>query len=434
MTGRTIRKASGGLGIALIAALAAGSAATAQSAAPTSITFWSWVPGIEDQVNAFNASQSAIHVEYVNKGNGNTEYAALKTALEANSDVPDAVQIEFQHLPSFIARGELADLAQFGAKDVASQFLPWTVSQVSQGDAIYAYPQDAGPMIMMCNQELLDANKITAPTTWDEFKTAAAALHAADSTKYLANFTADQGHFFGLLWQSGAKPFTVDGTNITIDFASPEVTRVAQLWDDMRTAGTLAPVDTYSSDWNTALGNGTIACWTAGAWGPEVVQPAAPDLSGKWKAYEMPNWTAGTAVNGNYGGSTIAVTSASQHQAEAETFNRWLNTDPGPTLALANGAAGLFPVTNATLANPEWTDYTSDFFGGQKLHEVTAAAAQAVDVSFQWPPFTDFVYQTYADELTAVAAGNSTLVQTMADLQTKVTQYATDQGFTVVAP
>ena len=113
---------------------------------------------------------------------------------------------------------------------------------------------------------------------------------------------------------------------------------------------------------------------------PRSSTPAAPDLAGKWKAYQMPQWTAGTAVNGNYGGSTIAVTAASAHPAEAETFNRWLNTDPGPTLALANGAAGLFPVTLATLADPAWSDFTSDFFGGQKLHQVTGEAAQAVDV------------------------------------------------------
>ena len=428
MNGRTIRRACAGVGAAAITALAAVSGASAQE--PVNITFWSWVPGIEDQVDAFNASQTAIHVEYINKGNGNTEYAALKTALEANSEIPDAVQIEFQHLPSFIARGELADLTQFGASDVAGQFLPWTIAQVSQGEGIYAYPQDAGPMILMCNQELLDKHGITSLATWDEFKAAATALHAADPNAYLANFTADQGHFFGLLWQSGAKPFTVDGTNITIDFTSPEVTRVAQLWDDMRASGDLAPVDTYSSDWNTAIGNGTIACWGSGAWGPQVIAPAAPDLSGKWTAYQMPQWVAGEAINGNYGGSTIAVTSASQNQAAAETFNRWLNADPAPTLELANGPAGLFPVTTATLSDPAWTEYTSDFFGGQKLHEVTAQAAEAVDVSFQWPPFTDFVYQTYAE---AVAAG-TTLVQTMADLQAKVTQYATDQGFTVVAP
>jgi multiple sugar transport system substrate-binding protein len=406
----------------------------AQQDAPVEITFWSWVPGIEDQVNAFNAAQSAIHVTYVNKGNGNAEYAVFKTALEANSDIPDVVQIEFQHLPSFIARSELADLTQYGANDVKDQFLPWTVAQASQGSGIYAYPQDAGPMILMCNKQLLDDNGIAVPTTWDEFATSAATLHSKNAEAYLANFTSDQGHFFGLLWQSGAKPFAVDGANITINFTSPEVTRVAELWDGLIKSGNLAPADTYSSDWSTAIGNGTIACWASGAWGPGVIEPNAPDLAGKWQAYLMPQWTAGGAVNGNYGGSTIAVTAASAHPQEAETFNRWLNTDPAATLPLANGPAGLFPVTLATIANPEWSEFTSDFWGGQKLHQVTGEAAAQVDVNFQWSPFTDFVYQTYASELVNVMGGTSTLVQAMANLQAQSIQFATDQGFTVVAP
>jgi multiple sugar transport system substrate-binding protein len=148
----------------------------------------------------------------------------------------------------------------------------------------------------------------------------------------------------------------------------------------------------------------------------------------------MPQWTAGDAVNGNYGGSTTAVTAASAHPQEAETFAAWLNTDPAPVLALANGAAGLFPVTTATLADPTWSDFTSDFWGGQKLHELTAKAAEQVDVAFQWSPFTDFVYQTYASELTNVMSGSSTLVAAMGDLQAQSVQYATDQGYTVVAP
>ena len=87
----------------------------------------------------------------------------------------------------------------------------------------------------------------------------------------------------------GRKPFTVDGTNITIDFTSPEVDPGRPAVGRPARVGDLAPVDTYSPDWNTALGNGTIACWTSGAWGPQVIEPAAPDLSGKWQAYQMPH-------------------------------------------------------------------------------------------------------------------------------------------------
>lgn len=415
----------------------ASQAASTEPAASTAagpavdITFWSWVPGIDTAVAAFNSSQTAIKVKLDNTNAGNAEYAALNTALSTGTGVPDVVQIEYQHLPAFIARGDLANLADYGASDLKDQFLSWTWAQVSQGGGVYAYPQDAGPMIQMCNKKLLDKYSIAVPTTWDEVTSAAAALHKADKNVYLTNFTADQGHFFGLLWESGAKPFVVDGQNIKIDFTSPEVTRVAKLWGDLLASGNLSPIDTYTPDWNTALGNSTIACWTAGAWGPSLIESAAKDLSGDWQISLMPQWTAGGKVNGNYGGSTIAVPAKSAHPKEAEAFDRWLNTDAGITLALTGGTSNLFPVTQATLASPDWSGFKSDFWGGQETHKVMADAAQQVDVAFGWSPFTDFVYTTYAEELAAVKAGTITFEKAMQDLQDKATSYAKDQGFTV---
>jgi multiple sugar transport system substrate-binding protein len=226
----------------------------------------------------------------------------------------------------------------------------------------------------------------------------------------------------------------VNGADITIDFISPEVTRVVKLWGDMMNAGVLSPVETYTSDWNTALGNGSIACWPSGAWGT-YISGYAPDYAGKWKVYLMPQWTAGGKVNGNYGGSTIAVTKASTHPKEAAEFAQWLNTDPTITLELTNpDKAGLFPVTLATLSNPEWSDVTYDYWSGQAIHQVMAEAAQQVNPDFGWSPFTSFVYSTYADDLTEVRAGSMTFEQAMQDMQDKCVAYAKDQGFNVTTP
>lgn len=395
------------------------------------IDFWSWVPGIQEQVDAFNASQSEIFVTYRNAGAGDAEYTALRTALETNTDVPDVVQVEYQHLPSFIARGQLLNLADHGANDVADAFEPWTLEQASQGDGVYAYPQDAGPMIMMCNQAILDEHGVEVPTTWDEVLSASAALQEADPDVYLMNLTADEGHFFGLLWQSGARPFEVDGENIAIDFTSPEVTRVAELWQELLDSGNLSPIQTYTNDWNAALAEGQIACWTAGAWGPSLIESAAPDQSGDWRVHQMPQWESGAAVNGNYGGSAIAVTAAADNPAEAEEFVRWLTTDEATVLALTQPPANLFPVTESALSDPEWTEFAPEFWGGEQTHQAMAEAASAVDVDFGWSPFTDFVYTTYAEQLTAIVAGDTTYAEAMQELQEEATQYATDQGFTV---
>jgi multiple sugar transport system substrate-binding protein len=384
-------------------------------------------------VNDFNESHPDIKVNYVNAGGGADHYAKLKVALEAQADIPDVAQMEFQLLPSFIVRGDLLDLTELGANEIKDQFVPWTWAQVSSAGGVYAYPQDAGPagpMIMMCNQELLDKHGIAAPTTWDEFAAAAAKLHEADPNVYLSNFTADPGYFFGLLWQSGAHPFVLDGENITINFTSPEALRVATLWGDLIKSGNLSPVDTFTNDWNTALANGSIACWTSGAWGPALIESAAKDQAGQWRVSLMPQWTAGGKVNGNWGGSTSVVMKATAHPKEAETFARWLNTDPQTVLDLTVSAA-LFPVTQPALSNPEWADYKPEFWGEQETHKVMAEAAEQVDVSFAWSPFQDFVYSTYADELNAVKAGTITFEEAMQNMQDKVTAFATDQGFTV---
>jgi multiple sugar transport system substrate-binding protein len=269
------------------------------------------------------------------------------------------------------------------------------------------------------------------PTTWDEFVKAAADLHKADKNAYLGNFTADQGWFFGMLWQSGAQPFVVNGQNVKIDFTSPAVTRVAKLWGDLIKSGNLSPIDTYTNDWNTALGNGTIACWQAGAWGT-YISSYGPDYKGKWKVYLMPQWKAGDKVNGNYGGSTIAVAKATTHPKEAAMFAQWLNTDAKVTVELTNpDKAGLFPVTQATYANKQWSDVTYDYWSGQAIHQVMAQAAQQVDPNFGWSPFTDFVYTSYADLVTQIKAGSITFEQAMQTLQDKSVTYAKDQGFTV---
>ena len=289
-------------------------------------------------------------------------------------------------------------------------------------------------MVMFCNDAVLAKNEITAPTTWDEFAASAAKLHQADPNAYLSNFTADQGWFFGILWQSGARPFVVDGDKITVNFTSPEAMRVAKLWGDLIKSGNLSPVDTYTNDWNTALGNGSVACWNSGAWGT-FISSSSPDYKGKWKVYPMPQWTAGGKINGNYGGSTSAVTKASAHPKEAAAFAQWLNVDPKATLDLTNpDGAGLFPVTQGTLSNPTWKDVKYDYWSGQAIHQTMLDAAQQVDVNFAWSPFTDFVFTTYGDEISQVKAGTITFEQALKDLQDKVVAYAKDQGFTVTTP
>ncbi len=93
-----------GLMIALVASLAACGGATSSpsstSSGPVTLTFWTWVPNVQSEVNLFEQSHPNIKIKVVNAGQGAPEYTKLRTALKAGSGGPDIVQIEFQYLPT----------------------------------------------------------------------------------------------------------------------------------------------------------------------------------------------------------------------------------------------------------------------------------------------------------------------------------------------
>ena len=113
---------------------------------PTDLTFWTWVPDIQEQVDLFEKQYPAIHVKVENVGQGLDHYAKVRTASKAGSGGPDVVQLEYQFISSFAQTGDLLDLTPYGAADIAGDYVPWVWKQVLSNDQVVAIPQDSGPM------------------------------------------------------------------------------------------------------------------------------------------------------------------------------------------------------------------------------------------------------------------------------------------------
>ena len=126
----------------------------------------------------------------------------------------------------------------------------------------------------------------------------------------------------------------------------------------------------------------------------------------------------------------MAALAASQHPKEAAELAVWLTIDPKAT-ELYTTKQFLFPTRKAILESSEFADKPFEFYGGQAVNKVFVESAKAVDPSFQWSPFQDYVNQTMGDKLGAAAAGNGTLAAAFDSLQDTLVQYAKDQGFTV---
>jgi len=397
----------------------------------TNLTFWTWVPKIQDQVDLFEKKYPKIHVKVENVGQGLDHYAKVRTASKAGNG-PDVVQLEYQFISSFALSGELADLTPYGAKDIEKDYVPWVWKQGVANGKILAIPQDSGPLGNLYREDILKAAGITdPPKTWDEYKTDAQAVK--DKTdSVIGNMAPNQGAgWLGLLWQAGVKPFTYDGKKgVTIHVNSPEAKKVMAYWQDMIQKDLVTTDADFTDEWYAGLNQGKYAGWLTAAWAPVFLSGAAADTSGKWRAAPLPQWDPSKPASGNWGGSADSVLKTSKHQIAAYELAKWINNAQEPALLFAT-EQHFFPTANSVLEDPKFVGDQPDFYGGQKVNELFAGISKTVDPDWQWLPFMEFAYTNFNETFGAAVAAHGDLGAGLDAWQKALVDYGTAQGFTV---
>ncbi|WP_199035143.1 ABC transporter substrate-binding protein [Glycomyces salinus] len=401
---------------------------------PTDLTFWTWVPDIQNEVALFEAAYPAIKVEVVNAGQGDAHYQKLRTALRAGNGGPDVAQMEFQMIPTFSITDSLVDLGPYLDAGMGEKFVDWTWSQVTgTGGEIWAIPQDTGPLGMLYRADLFEQHGIDVPGTWDEFAEAAAAIHEADPDLYLTNLPPNQGAFFsGLLWQAGADPFAGTADEVLqVDLQSDTAKRVASYWGDLAQRDLVSTDPDFTDQWYQSFNQDRYATWLTAAWGPVFLSGAAESTSGKWRAAPLPQWDSDAdPVSGNWGGSTSAVMATTQNPIVAAKFAEWLNTDSESANMMATEQF-LYPPTLEILDDPDFTGQELDFYGGQQVNEVFAQITDTVTEDFQWSPFQSQVYAYYNETVGTSFTEKGDAVAALAEWESRIETYADYQGFTV---
>ncbi len=419
-------------GAGLIAPVVFGSGARAQASEVT-LTLWSWVPRLQRQVDLFQQAHPNIKVQLVNAGQSAAQYVKLRNALKAGSGAPDVCHMEYAMVPSFRQANALVDLSQHGASQVKDGFVPWTWQQVSDGNAVYALPWDSGPLGLIYRTDMYEKYNVKLPTTWDEFAEEAIKYRKANPEGFLANAEfANGGWANAMFWQAGARPYSFDGTNVSINLTDAKVKRVAEYWQKLLDAKAVDTKPIFTTEWYTALDQGRTATWISAAWGPLFLSQFAKTSSGQWRSAAIPQWSAGEKVSGNWGGSTLTVINQTKHAKEAAQLATWLTTNPEAT-KLYTTDQFLFPTRTALLESAEFRETPYPFYGGQKINEVFIESSRNVDPGFRWSPFQDYINSQVGNELSAAASGKGTLVQALDRLQDSIVRYAKNQGFTVRA-
>jgi multiple sugar transport system substrate-binding protein len=407
-----------------------GGTASAKPAQKVELNFWTWAPDMDKTVQVWNDSHPNIHVTVNKQDGGDPAVTKLLTAIKAKSGAPDLMQAEYQAIPTMVAAGALADIKADLPAGLQNKFSPSLWNSVTLGtNAVYAVPQDSGPMVFYYRADVFKKYNLTVPTTWDEYAATAKALHKKNPKLFLGTFSAtDPGWFVGLTQQNGASWWGINGQKWSVAIDSEQSKKVADYWGGLVQSGAIDNKPMYTPQWNAALNKGTQVGWLSAVWGPGVLAGNAANTKGKWEIAPMPQWTAGASSTGNWGGSSTAVTVQSKHKAEAAQFAAWINTDPAGVKALAT-ISSVYPADKtesaAILTSPP------AFFSNQPdFYSIVAKVADTAG-KFTYGPNTNVAYSAYNDAFgkAAQSKSQSAFVQALSTMQAITLKNLQDSGY-----
>ncbi|MET7343267.1 sugar ABC transporter substrate-binding protein [Streptomyces sp. NPDC005547] len=393
------------------------------------VTVWAWEPTLKQVAADFRKEHPKVKVKLVNAGTGNDQYKALQNAIAAKKGVPDVAQVEYYAMGQYALTKELTDLKKFGADKLAEQYSPGPWNGIKAGgDGLYGLPMDSGPMALFYNKKVFDQHGIKVPTTWDEYVSAARALHKADPKAYITNDTGDAGFTTSMLWQAGSRPYKVDGTKVRIDFSDAGASKYTATWQKLLDEKLVAPVTSWSDEWYKGLGNGTIATLAIGAWMPANLASGVKDAAGDWRVAPLPQWTAGATASAENGGSALALPELGGNEALAYAFIEYANAGKGVDTRVKGGA---FPATTAQLESASFQNTAFPYFGGQQANKVFAQSAAAVPDDWSYLPYQVYANSVFNDTAGKAYVSGTTLAEGLKAWQDASVKYGDEQGFTV---
>jgi multiple sugar transport system substrate-binding protein len=411
-----------------LSACSSGSSSQSSAGGATTgpLTFWSW-NDMSGPVDAWNAKNPDTPVTFQKLPSRPEYFSKLSAATGAGSGAPDVVQIDYNNLTFSAVEKLIRDVSsETGA--INDQFDDAAWAQVRLAGGVYGVPQDIAPLVLYYRKDLFDQHGVAVPTTWDEYKTAARTLKAAQPESYISSFASNGAAWMmGLGWQNGAQWFKTADNAWQVDCDDQASLQVADYWQSMIDEQLVKGDQNWQPAWFKGLADGTYLTWIGPSWGTAALKTNAPDLSGKWAIAALPQWKAGDAKPSYWGGSALAVTQASSNVGAAMKFISWVNTST-ESAELLNQELGIYLASKAGSQIPAFS--TPDpYFGGQKLKDVYTTAGSPTP--WTWGPTETDTEAQLNDGLQQVLNRVQRLPQVFSSVETKTKESLKNKGLAV---
>ena len=209
---------------------------------------------------------------------------------------------------------------------------------------------------------------------------------------------------------------------------TPGVQKVLEYWQNLVKEGLVDTTDSNTTDWNNNMIAGKYAAYVQASWLTGYIKGLDNSSGGNFRIYKAPVWDDSTPQV-NQGGSAWAVTDqAKDTKAAASVAHDLFDSDTAQHIGVTDG--GLFPSWKKQLASDTFKNMQEPFLGNQKSNEVTIPVADAWKGD-EFLPFQTYAYDEQTKSFSAIVKKGDDCKETLKALETKLNNYAKQQGFTV---
>ena len=279
----------------------------------------------------------------------------------------------------------------------------------------YGLPYDGDTHVLFYNNEILERNGQTPPSTWDEYTAVTAAITEAEKGDGIYGALIMGKQIPIILCSSYANRLGGFGGDFLDGDGAPALNSeaaiaAAQALLDVAPHATPTPLETeFGNSIPVFLGGqaGMIEFWTdMGTWAED---PEQSKIVGKWGVVPMPvgggNTVNRPAMNAGFG---FAISSGSGNADMAWEFVKMASSKETHIDVLTNNKTGVDPIRSSAM----------EAYKGFAPNQAEAVE-QAIADAFPWPtkPETPELMQALTDELGLMLAGEKTAEEAMADAQ-----------------
>jgi arabinosaccharide transport system substrate-binding protein len=293
----------------------------------TELELWTFVDlhgkFYEEMANKWNQANPDKQVKIaVNVMPYDDMHNKLQLALNSGEGVPDIVDIEVGRFANYIEGSPALEDLTSAAAPYAQDVVKARMDLYSKDGKLYGLPTHVGTTLAFYNTELLGAAGVDYTTikTWDDFKAAGEAYHAATGKCFGTADTAAQWQEALLMAQLGTDWMTPQGQ---LQVNNDRIVQAVSMLKDLQTANAICTIAGGQPDNEEAFGEynaGNFAAAIMPEWFMSRYLSYLPDLSGKIAIAPPPAYPDSVHTTVGGGGTGTAVPSAGPNKALAAEY------------------------------------------------------------------------------------------------------------------